>query len=248
LEGGGNICMAAEFEGKVVGTTVAMNYGNRVVWIGMVLVDSEYRGMGISRQLLEQTLEQLQQCNSIKLDATPAGQPVYKKIGFKDEYLIHRITRVPMKVNLHQDKNQLIPLSEYHIKDAIAIDSEVFGANRESLVNGLIANSPGLSWIYKKDEAVVGFVTGRPGSNYMQVGPLAVPDLGSAKELVSAALMNLDDQPVVMDVPAVHEEFLEWLESVGFVRQRIFTRMYLGENMYPGVPEKQWLICGPEFG
>ena len=30
--------------------------------------------------------------------------------------------------------------------------------------------------------------------------------------------------------------------------QRHFVRMYKKENSFPGIVDKQYLICGPEFG
>ena len=84
VEGPGNICMVAESNNKIVGTTNAINYSNQVAWIAMVLVDKEYRGRGISKALLEHVFKNLQSCQSAKLDATPAGKEVYKKFGFSD--------------------------------------------------------------------------------------------------------------------------------------------------------------------
>ena len=48
----GNVCMVAECDNKIIGTTTAINYSNQEVWIGMVLVDKAYRGQGISKSLL----------------------------------------------------------------------------------------------------------------------------------------------------------------------------------------------------
>jgi hypothetical protein len=53
---------------------------------------------------------------------------------------------------------------------------------------------------------------------------------------------------VVVDIPLFHQEWKEWLESLGFTEQRPFIRMYHGLNRFPGLPGKQWAILGPEFG
>ena len=49
IETRGNVCLVAEADNKVIGTTAAMNYSNKVAWIAMVLVDKEYRGRGVSK-------------------------------------------------------------------------------------------------------------------------------------------------------------------------------------------------------
>src|SRR4029078_13410286 len=68
LENDGNICIVAETGSKVVGTPTAINYSNQVAWIGMVLVNKEFRGRGISQSLLSRVIEKLERCKSIKLD------------------------------------------------------------------------------------------------------------------------------------------------------------------------------------
>ncbi len=43
IENPENVCMVAESDNKVIGTTTAINYSNQVAWIGMVLVGT-YKG------------------------------------------------------------------------------------------------------------------------------------------------------------------------------------------------------------
>jgi ribosomal protein S18 acetylase RimI-like enzyme len=87
-------CFVAEVEGRVVGTTTTIVYEGRFAWIGMVLVDPEFRGRGIGTHLLNKAIEHLdsQGVPTLKLDATPEGQPLYEKLGFVREYEIERWT------------------------------------------------------------------------------------------------------------------------------------------------------------
>ena len=77
IENPENVWMMAEDGNHVIGTTTAINYSNQVAWIGMVLVDKEYRGQGVSKSLLTNIFKKLEYCKSVKLDATPQGQQVY---------------------------------------------------------------------------------------------------------------------------------------------------------------------------
>ena len=85
-------CFAAEVDGKVVGTAATIVYEQRFAWIGMVLVDPGFRGRGIGTRLLRKAVEHLDEIGigTMKLDATPAGRPIYRKLGFEDEYEIER--------------------------------------------------------------------------------------------------------------------------------------------------------------
>jgi hypothetical protein len=72
--------------------------------------------------------------------------------------------------------------------------------------------------------------------------------LDTAKCLISKALETLTEDPAGVDVPEYREELIKWLESVGFVIQRHFLRMYLNVNPFPGELKSQFLISGPEYG
>src|SRR5437773_12488603 len=74
IESPQNVCMLAECNRKIIGTTTAMNYSNQIAWIGMVLVAKEYRGQGESKSLRTNTSKQLESFQPINLDATAEGQ------------------------------------------------------------------------------------------------------------------------------------------------------------------------------
>jgi GNAT superfamily N-acetyltransferase len=76
-------CFVADISEGVRGTATTISYEGRFAWIGMVLVDPEWRGKGIGTKLLRKAIEHLDGCGllSIKLDATPQGKPLYEKLG-----------------------------------------------------------------------------------------------------------------------------------------------------------------------
>jgi GNAT superfamily N-acetyltransferase len=244
-----NICMLAEYDKKIIGTTAAINYSNQVAWICMVLVDREYRGHGVSKLLLNNILKKLEACKSVKLDATPEGQRVYKNFDFKDEYLIARMTSAPMKsVPFHDVDILPEPVEEKHIQEIVTLDKFIFGANRIQLIKTLINEFPGKAWQLKRNKMITGFALGRNGRKFHQIGPVVASNTSDAKILIMQALKALINQPVVVDVLCEKEALLNWLIPIGFAKQRNFVRMYKHENPFPGVIDKQYLICGPEFG
>lgn len=109
VENPDNVCLVAECGNKVIGTTTAINYSNQIAWIGMVLVDKEYRGQGVSKSLLTKIFKKLEFCKSVKLDATLQGQQVYKKFDFQEEYFIARMASSLMKDLPSGDGNEIIP-------------------------------------------------------------------------------------------------------------------------------------------
>jgi len=244
-----NFGIVAEADNKVIGTITAMNYTNKIAWIGMVLVDKTYRGMGISKLLVTDILGKLKSCRSIKLDATPAGQQVYKKFGFEDEFSITRMINSSMQNFLiDNDKNILPePIQSKHIKEVAALDEKIFGADRTQLINYLLNEHPHKAWLLKHNGNVTGFVLGRAGNKFHHIGPVLASTIYDAKILISKELQALSNQPVVVDVLNDKEELINSLYSIGFTKQREFIRMYKKENSL-AANDKYYLICGPEFG
>lgn len=249
IENPQNVCLLAECNKKIIGTTTAMNYANQIAWIGMVLVAKESRGQGVSKLLVTNVLEKLESFASIKLDATPAGRQVYEKFDFKDEYLIIRLVTGSMK-NLSSDDDttfvESIRLED--IEEIIALDEQVFGTNRGPLIKSLVKQYPHKAWLLKRNNSIAGFALGREGNRYHQVGPVSGSTIDDVKMLIRKALKELINQPVVIDVLFEKENLINWLSSIGFTRQRHFVRMYKKENLFPGIANKQYVICGPEFG
>src|SRR5579872_140121 len=83
-------CFAMDVEGSVVATTTSIRYGTKLAWIGMVLTHPEFRGRGYARALMQHALHHLSDVQTIKLDATEVGAPLYRQLGFVDECPIER--------------------------------------------------------------------------------------------------------------------------------------------------------------
>jgi len=249
IESPQNVCLVAEYNKKIIGTTTAMNYANQIAWIGMVLVAKESRGQGVSKLLLTNILKKLESFASIKLDATPAGKQVYQKFDFKDEYQVTRVVTGSMKnLSFEDDTTLTESIRLKDIEEIIALDEHVFGTNRAQLIESLIRQYPHKAWMLKRNNSIAGFALGRAGNKYHQVGPVFGSTINDIKMLIGKALKGLINQPVVMDVLSEKEDLMSWLTSIGFTMQRYFIRMYKKENLFPGIVNKQYLICGPEFG
>ena len=248
LQSPGNICLVAEKDKKVAGTTTAINYSNQIAWIGMVLVAKDYRGQGISKSLLANILEALKFVKTIKLDATAEGQRVYRQFDFKEEYIISRMVATSVKnlAIVHDLSVQLIRSND--INEMIALDEVVFGANRAQLIRSLVNEFPDKAYLLKKDTEATGFALGRIGIKYHHIGPVVAKNMHDAKRLIAKALRDLDNQPVVVDVPADKQDMIRWLNTIGFAGQRDFVRMFRKDNLLPGIRSRQYSICGPEFG
>ena len=188
IESPQNVCVLAERNKEIIGTTTAINYSDRIAWIGMVLVANEYRGQGVSKLLLANILKQLESFPSIKLDATPEGQRVYKKFDFKDEYLITRMTIASVKNFSLDDDIAPEPIQLKHIEEVTALDELVFGANRKQLIGSMIKEYSHKAWLLKRNDSIAGFALGRKGNRYHHVGPVFGSNITDVKILIKRAL------------------------------------------------------------
>jgi hypothetical protein len=242
-----NYCLAAEFDGRIIGTAVAVNYGETLSWISMVLVNREYRGLGTGKNLLSRLMGELR--GRAKLDATPEGRKVYEKLGFYGEYEIIRMMNPSIEINISGDAEIIADHPGAGDSDEIIrFDKKVFGADRSVLIKTLLRDFPEYAWVTRRNNRITGFVLGRNGSRYIQAGPLYALSQGEAGVLLEKALSVLNGRPVIVDIPEHNSEMLKQLAKAGFLRQRSFLRMFFRKNTVPGEIDHQYLICGPEYG
>lgn len=239
--------VAVDDEGQVAGTVATVRYEDHFSWIGMVLVDPGRKRQGIGIQLLREALQILSGEETVKLDATPEGRQIYLQLDFVDEYPLTRMQMGETSVKSLPDSHART-IHENDLPSLLAFDSEVFGAYRLPVLEWLWEGGPQYAFMVEEKDTIKGYCFGRPGHNFTHIGPVVSGDFDIATDLVSAALRNCAGSPVVMDVLNHTPEWIQWLSSIGFEEQRPFIRMFRGTNAYPGIPEKQFSILGPEFG
>lgn len=244
-------CFAAVHNGAVVGTTVAVSYGDALAWIGMVLVDPEFRSAGIGRMLVERAIESVRHCRVVGLDATPLGQPLYESLGFVEESTIHRMVSTDLIAPGQADAAAGPAWMPSDLEALGALDQRALGAPRRDLLDALHARTPHLSFSVRRDGAWRGGCLGRTGHNYVQIGPMVAETPADARALLSAARQALAGCAVAIDVPESQPEFLAAVQAAGFLPQRAFTRMRLtreGRDNGPLARGSLFAIAGPELG
>jgi predicted N-acetyltransferase YhbS len=249
LEPGG--ARVAFEHGRVIGTVATLRYERRFAWVAMVLVDPAERGRGVGTGLLHEGIRVLADMRSTRLDATPAGRVLYLRLGFQDEYALSRMEAGIEDGGLaamDAPDDSVRAFTDADLPAVRAFDRDVFGADRGRLLEWLFEGAPSLAFIARSDESVRGYALGRHGFNFEHVGPVVADSVEIGRSLVSASLAALRGRHAILDAPHHSRPWLEWLAGLGFKEQRPFTRMYLGENPYPGLPDQQFAILGPEFG
>ena len=244
-----NTCIAADYEDRIIGTATVLNHNGKVAWIGMVIVDKAFRGQGIGKLLMTTIIEKLRNFESLKLDATPAGLPLYRKLGFAEEYMIDRMLNLSVsgaEVSNRDKMPEIIRKSDF--PGIVKADESVFGTSRYYLLDKIITDYPEKALKLGNNKILDGYILGRNGLKYNYMGPVVATSEDSARILIAASLGKLKDQPVILDIPQDKKDLINWLESLGFQKQRHFTRMFLKSNYHKGIAQNYYLISGPEYG
>ena len=242
-------CRVAERDGNIVGTIAALPYGGRFSWISMVLVDPVERGAGIGTRLLEETLHFLNDELCVRLDATPAGLPLYKRNGFAEEYAISRLTTVVEEGRFRRQAAGIRPMTSEDFPAVLSQDAVAFGADRAFLLRNLFERDRRYAWVAIDGSKIAGYIFGRRGFVFDHLGPLVARDVEVARELTSGCLAAAaHGVKVGLDVPRRDTSWTGWLEQMGFAEERSLLRMFRGENRYPGRLSDVYAIVGPEFG
>jgi GNAT superfamily N-acetyltransferase len=246
LAAGGAI--VAERAGQVIGTAVTLPYEDRFAWVSMVLVDPAQRGRGVGRALLTAAIDNAPQVDALRLDATSLGRPLYATLGFTEEYSLGRYER-RTAIDVEAASSEAHTLTEADWDAVAALDRDGFGAGRLPVLQWCWRSAPEYAWTHRSPGGRLdGFVLGRHGHDFEQIGPLVAVDQTAAARLVASALAQVGERPVCIDVPDAHAGWREGLLAGGFVLQRSFTRMVRGALRHPGVPSHVFAIAGPEFG
>jgi GNAT superfamily N-acetyltransferase len=239
---------AAVTEGRVIGTSARIRYGERFGWIGMVLVDPEAQGHGLGASLLKYSLDALKDLPAIRLDATPAGYPLYLKQGFIEEGRLRRMEGTPAIAGAMTEQHGTQPMTRNDLAEIARMDLGAFGAPRTELLEWMFEGAPELALVSRREGKLVGYLFGRHGFEFQHLGPVVALDFRTAAELTRACLSRQTNRAFIIDASCHDKEWLGFLEQTGFREQRPFIRMHRGGTQPFGEPQHQYAILGPEFG
>jgi ribosomal protein S18 acetylase RimI-like enzyme len=237
-------CFVAELDRVPVATTVTCLFGP-VAWIAMVLVEVMARRKGVATSLLKHALEFLdnQGVESVRLDATAAGQPVYEKLGFTPEY---RLTRYEGTAPPADAQSPTVAATMGLFPQIVEFDRRMTGTHREKMLVRLFEESPGDMRVLCRGDQLEGFITVRRGANATQIGPcVATSDAGP--RLLGDVLARWSGRRVFIDVPRDNPAALRLVEASGLTTQRQFMRMCRGKRVADH-PQAIWASSGPEKG
>jgi len=227
-------CLAIEVDGKLAATTTLLCYGRRLAWIGMVLTKPEFQRRGFAKKLFREALRQADEMGieTIKLDATEQGHPLYEQFGFRGEQEIMRWSRPNFGTGQFPAAPQSPPVWRQ-------VDANYFGADRVTLLERLAEPNPpavrGQSYLFS-----------RPGRVSAYLGPCVSDNTEDARSLIFAWVEN-STCSWCWDLFPGNQQAATIARELAFTPQRRLLRMARGKKLSEN-RDAIYAIAGFEFG
>lgn len=236
----------AEENGVLAGTGLCWKYGKAHAALGMIIVAPGRQGQGVGRELMNLVLEELgDRC--ILLTATPAGQPLYEKLGFAPtgsvvhhQGAMRQTPPVPLAVG-----ERLRPVAAGDLPVLASLAARALGMPRDDMLAQLLHVADGV--LLEKDGVALGFSMIRPfGLGYM-IGPVVAPDSGRAKALIGHWAAGHAGAIVRVDVTG-DSGLSPWVESLGLALVGPSIRMTRGAAPTSDGTLRQYAILNQAMG
>lgn len=238
-------------EGSFVASMVALPLGPRHGWISMVLTDPDWRRRGLAKHLMARGIGILEERGLIPtLDATPAGETVYRGIGFTGETQLARWKVTPDTAPqdpVSVSGATIREIDEDDLPSLATWDLDHSGCDRAAILRFLQANRPDLALMAEtSDGAPLGYIMGRSGDRLPQIGPLVAARPETARLLLNAAAARTGGAFYVDAFDKSQPALASALQAT-WSRERGFTRLMKATGNSPENPDTVTLAAGPEL-
>jgi GNAT superfamily N-acetyltransferase len=240
--GGGFV---AEIGGLPVGMVSTTRY-QRTGWMGELIVAPDHRRRGIGTALMERGIRCLEEqgVHTIRLEADPAGVPIYRKLGFADEYGSprFRLQNVPGVTPGAADGG-----GPQELNEIAELDARIFGDDRLRLLREFFGRARAVYTHANRGE-LTGYLMVQRSTSGARLGPWVATQSGVAEELLGKALSEIGSETVIVALPGVNADGVELLEHFGFDETPASSRMVRGPRIAQGSPDKVYAVATGAFG
>ncbi len=208
----------AEADGNVIGTALCWQQREHHGTVGMIIVSAQHQGKGVGRELMQRVLEQLGERCTL-LIATPAGQPLYERLGFHATGTIcqHQGTLTGFPAVLPPGGGAVRLAEPDDLAAIIALADRGTGMSRGDVLKQLIAAAVAEGVVLEQDGRVAGFALLRRFGRGQVIGPVVAPDAQCAKALIAYWSDACAGAFVRLDVTG-DSGLGDWLAQAGLVQ------------------------------
>jgi predicted N-acetyltransferase YhbS len=212
---------------QTVGVAMSWNFGSSHASLGMVIVSPDFQGRGIGKALMQLLLEQLSG-RTVTLIATPAGEPLYRALGFcptgvsvyQHQGAVFDVPMVPLG-----SCERVRPIGASDVEALAALSQRANGLPRTAMFRDLMEVAEGVALV--RDAEICGFAFYRRFGRGFVIGPVVAQNQRQAQVLISHWLscnIGIFNRIDVLSTSGLSE----WLIGMGLAQVDTVTAMQWG--------------------
>lgn len=207
---------------RPVAAISVVNHDPAMAFLGLYIVDPNWRGQGIGKRLWDHALSHAAR-RTVGLDGVPAQQGNYEKSGF---------VRAGETARYEGTLDGLIdpairPVCPADLPALIAMDRAAQGYGRAAFLTAWLTDTATRRTLVL-GPSLKGFVTVRACRIGTKIGPLLATTQDDALRLLHAAASAADPGPLVVDVPDNQPGLTAFCRDAGLSCSFTTARMYRG--------------------
>jgi len=241
-------CFVATADDQPVGMVTTTCFGPSG-WIGNLIVHPDFRRRGIGRALMERGLDRLRGrgVTTVRLEGDAPGIPLYRKLGFVDEFESCRLSLPESKEESTLDDSTAESMTAGDLDEVAALDTEIVGPNRRRFLE-LRFFAAELALVRRRNGKIVASLLASPTNRGFRIAPCVALEPTDARCLIAAAVSAASGRAVLIGLPALNVNGLELLAEIGFKKGASSLRMRLGPQIDVGDPTRVFAITSGAVG
>lgn len=227
-------------DGRTLGVGLWWPFGETAARLGLVVVSPDSQGLGIGRRLMQRLLADAAP-RSVMLLATPAGRPLYERLGFVE---VGAVCQHQGEYSGRRHPDPRIRAATFEDRSAVlCLDAAAFGVPRPAILDHLLA--VGRALVLVEHGRVAGYAIERAFGRGSVIGPVV-----AATEPDAIALFNAAAHPgfVRVDRPLNAASFGRHLTACGLTLDSKSPAMLRGDWPASTEPERIYALASHALG
>ncbi len=216
--------LVALADGRAAGVAGAIDFG-AYAYVGLVGVSPDNQRRGIARALMDSLLATLSErgCPTILLDASAAGAPLYRSLGFVEDDTV-RLFSGPLVSR--GAASGVSAMCRGDLAEVAELDRRVGGADRTRLLETYYSDDPSRAFVARDDAgAMRAFAFAQRGA----VGPWVAESADDARRAFGYAMSrSFEGDTVVVAAPSMNTHVEAIVGEYGLSIERSLAHMRLG--------------------
>jgi GNAT superfamily N-acetyltransferase len=215
--------------GRLIATAVLTRYGQQFGSVSMVLVAQSHERRGLGTRIVKHVLDQASS-STLVLHATPAGRPLYERLGFKPFGTVEAHVGVFDPTGARAGRTEAASAAD--LLQLARLDREVYGVHRTALLKRLPNFAERVRVLRNEEGLITGYGALWRSEELAAIGPVLAPDVAWARDLITDLAEGLDDR-LRLDVDVESDDLSAWACGHGLKPAYTCTHMVLGDGPVP---------------